>query len=56
MHGSRCESRAPAGTRPATRVTMAKPAIEPWTIPFHIVIWTTLLCGFIMVMVVFLMK
>lgn len=35
---------------------MAKPAIETWTIPFHIIIWTTLLVGFIMVMVVFLMK
>jgi hypothetical protein len=28
---------------------------EAWTIPFHIVIWTTLLVGLIMVMAVVLM-
>ncbi len=32
-----------------------KPAIEPWTIPLHIIMWTTLLAGLIMVIVVFLM-
>jgi len=29
--------------------------MEPWTIPFHVVMWTTLLVGFIMVIVIVLM-
>lgn len=29
--------------------------LEPWTIPLHIIMWTTLLCGLIMVMVVVMM-
>jgi hypothetical protein len=32
-----------------------KSSIEPWTIPLHIIMWTTLLCGLIMVLVIFLM-
>jgi hypothetical protein len=32
-----------------------KPKFEAWTIPFHIIIWTTLLVGLIMVMAVILM-
>jgi len=29
--------------------------IETWTIPLHVIMWTTLLCGFIMVLVVLMM-
>lgn len=29
--------------------------LEAWTIPLHVVMWTTLLCGFIMVLVVLMM-
>ena len=32
-----------------------KPKFEAWTLPFHIIIWTTLLVGLIMVMAVVLM-
>ena len=32
-----------------------KPKFEAWTLPFHIIIWTTLLVGLIMVMAVILM-
>jgi hypothetical protein len=32
-----------------------KPKFEAWTIPFHVVMWTTLLVGLIMVMAVILM-
>ena len=30
--------------------------IEPWTIPLHIIMWTTLLVGLIMVIVVVMMN
>lgn len=29
--------------------------IEPWTIPFHVAMWTTISVGFIMMLVVFLL-
>jgi hypothetical protein len=29
--------------------------IEAWTIPFHIIMWTTLLCGLIMTLVVIML-
>jgi hypothetical protein len=29
--------------------------IEPWTIPLHVVLWTTWVIGFVMLMVVVLM-
>jgi hypothetical protein len=32
-----------------------KPKFEAWTIPFHVIMWTTLLVGLIMVMAVILM-
>lgn len=32
-----------------------RPKFEAWTIPFHVVIWTTLLVGVVMVMAVVLM-
>ena len=32
-----------------------KPKFEAWTLPFHIIIWTALLVGLIMVMAVILM-
>jgi hypothetical protein len=31
------------------------PTTEGWTIPFHVIMWTTLLVGLIMVFVVVLM-
>ena len=34
---------------------MATSRIEPWTIPLHILMWTVMLVGVIMVFVVFLM-
>jgi len=37
-------------------VVATKTPIEPWTIPLHVIMWATLLCGLIMVMVVVLMK
>ena len=43
------------GNAPTTRVPDNKSSIEPWTIPLHIIMWTTLLCGLIMVLVIFLM-
>ncbi|MEO6773661.1 MAG: hypothetical protein ABI467_11685 [Kofleriaceae bacterium] len=33
-----------------------KPKFEAWTLPFHVVMWTTLLVGLIMVMAVILMR
>ncbi|CAN5211154.1 hypothetical protein BH11MYX1_BH11MYX1_21160 [soil metagenome] len=33
-----------------------KPKLEAWTIPFHVIMWTTLLVGLIMVMAVILMN
>jgi hypothetical protein len=35
---------------------MAKQDLEPWTIPFHVVIWTTLVAGLVMTMVVLMMR
>jgi hypothetical protein len=35
---------------------MAATRIEPWTIPFHVAMWTVLSVGFIMVLVVVLMN
>ena len=29
---------------------------EGWTIPLHVIMWTTFLCGFIMVCVVVMMR
>jgi len=34
---------------------MAIPKDEAWTIPLHVLMWTTFACGLIMVMVVALM-
>jgi hypothetical protein len=36
-------------------VQTTKNPIEPWTIPFHVIMWATLLCGVIMAIVVVLM-
>lgn len=35
---------------------MAKQEFEPWTIPFLAVMWTTLLAGFVMTMVVLMLR
>jgi hypothetical protein len=44
-----------AGTPDAERCAMAKPSsIESWTIPLHVIMWATLLCGLIMTIVVVL--
>jgi len=36
-------------------LSQPKPKFEAWTLPFHILIWLTLLVGMIMVMAVVLM-
>jgi len=36
--------------------TKAKRSSEGWTIPFHVIMWTTLTVGFIMTLVVLLMR
>ncbi len=51
----------PSGTSDAcpksvTSPPSTKPPIEAWTIPFHVVMWTVLLCGLIMVMVVVMLN
>jgi hypothetical protein len=43
-----------AGTPGALDIHMQQRS-EAWTIPLHIVIWTTLLCGLIAVLVVWLL-
>jgi len=44
-----------AGMPDADGPGMSKPStIEPWTIPFHVIMWATLLCGLIMTIVVVL--
>jgi hypothetical protein len=43
-----------AGTRNARRRYVAN-KLEAWTIPLHVIMWTTLLCGLIMVLVVVMM-
>jgi hypothetical protein len=40
----------------ARRQARAATRIEPWTIPFHVAMWTVLSVGFIMVLVVVLMN
>jgi hypothetical protein len=35
---------------------MAKQEFETWTIPFHVIMWTTLVTGLVMTMVVVLMR
>jgi hypothetical protein len=47
-------SQTGAGTRNAPGHDVSN-KIEAWTIPFHIIMWTTLLCGLIMVMVVIML-
>ncbi len=34
----------------------SKAPIEAWTIPFHVAMWSVLLCGLIMVIVVVMMN
>jgi hypothetical protein len=34
----------------------SKAPIEAWTIPFHVIMWTVLLAGLIMVIVVLMMN
>jgi len=36
-------------------VTTKKRPSEAWTVPLHVIVWTAISVGFIMVMVVFLM-
>ncbi len=43
------------GTSPARDPVMDSETTESWTLPFHVVIWTTLLVAAVMVMVVALM-
>jgi hypothetical protein len=47
-----------SGPAPARRMldgAYVSNKLESWTIPLHIIMWTTLLCGLIMVMVVVMM-
>lgn len=46
----------PAGMRRAPHHAMATKATESWTIPLHIVMWTVITVGFIMMLVVLMMK
>jgi hypothetical protein len=48
------KSQIRAGTRHA-RSQRVSNKIEPWTIPLHIIMWTTLLCGLIMTLVVIML-
>jgi hypothetical protein len=36
----------------STTAMARKSRLEPWTIPFHVIMWATLLCGLIMTIVV----
>jgi hypothetical protein len=45
--------------RAATPGSMApptKPSSEAWTVPLHVIMWTTITVGFMMVCVVVLMR
>jgi hypothetical protein len=44
------------GAVPDEMSTKAKRSSEDWTIPFHVIMWTTLTVGFIMTLVVLLMR
>jgi hypothetical protein len=46
------------GTRSAVALDMAKTSrpSEAWTVPLHVVMWTTMTVGFIMVLVVLMMR
>jgi hypothetical protein len=46
---------APGMTRARPESVQPKSSLEPWTIPFHVIMWATLLGGLIMVIVVVLM-
>ena len=53
----RCAKRGVnGGTAAAATRRMASPRIEPWTIPLLVIMGTTFLVGFIMVIVVVLMR
>lgn len=41
--------------RPGTMATHTNHPSEAWTVPLHIVMWTTITVGFIMVLVVFML-
>jgi hypothetical protein len=49
------DSRIHSGTRGARSVRMAS-RLEPWTIPFHVIMWITFTVGLIMTIVVVLMR
>lgn len=69
-HSARCHTQPPrlaasvarsvrsiAGTDDAWReLVSSKAPIEAWTIPFHVIMWTVLLAGLIMVIVVLMMN
>jgi hypothetical protein len=44
-----------AGTQRALRAAMSSSRVEPWTIPLHVIMWTTISAGFIMMLVVAMM-
>jgi hypothetical protein len=48
-----------AGTSAAELSDMTNPSKRPseaWTAPLHVIMWTTMMVGFIMVMVVMMMR
>lgn len=49
------ERRPGAGTQPALTGTMAKTHSDPLTVPLLVILWTVMLCGLIMVLVVVMM-
>lgn len=48
-------SRGTPPAAPSGMATKTKPHSEAWTVPLHIVVWTTMIVGLIMVFVVLLM-
>jgi len=55
---TRCAARISYGTRAAgagRMTTKTKRPSEAWTVPLHVIMWTVLMVGFIMTMVVLLM-
>lgn len=44
------------GAEPAGMSIKTKSPSEAWTVPLHVIMWTTMTAGFIMALVVLLMR
>jgi hypothetical protein len=44
------------GAQPPGMATKTKRSSEAWTVPLHVIMWTTMTVGFIMTLVVLLMR